>query len=106
MIFTRILLINLLFGVTFYAQQPNISDNINKIKALSNKMEPREILRAMEIVADWQLNNPIRIDVIYKTDENKPNERVKILWDGTLLLKENREYEVKEGKYPDSWHIL
>jgi unsaturated rhamnogalacturonyl hydrolase len=102
MIFTRILFPTL-FIVTCYAQESTIQDNPITISALSSKMETAEILKAMETVADWQLSNPIRIDVIYKTDENKPNERVKILWDGTLLLKENREYEVNEGKYPNSW---
>ncbi len=82
-----------------------ISNREKKTQALSMVLESTEILRAMETVADWQLSNPIRIDVIFKTDKNQETERVKILWDGTLLMKEPREYKSKLGKYPKSWSL-
>ena len=37
------------------------------------------------------------------TSDNQETERVKILWDGSLLLKEPREFLVQAGEYPKPW---
>jgi len=105
MIFSRIfvLLITILFMINCTPKESALSDSKNKTKTLSAELESTEILKAMETVADWQLSNPVRIDVVYKPGENQPTERVKILWDGSLLLKEPREFESKIGGYPKSW---
>ena len=96
-------LIPILFLMSCTYTESTKSDKNKNTQALSIELESTEILKAMEIAADWQLSNPIRIDVIFKTGKNQKTERVKILWDGTLLIKEPREYESKIGEYPKSW---
>ncbi len=108
MTFTRIfvLLIPILFLISCINTDSTISDKEKKTQDLSGELKSTEILNAMEMVADWQLSNPVRIDVIYKTGENQPTERIKILWDGTLMSKEPRKYVNREGEYPKSWQIF
>ncbi len=98
-----VVFITLLIVIGCSSKESATSDKVNKTQVLSPELKSKEILVAMETVADWQLSNPIRIDVIYKTGENQQTERIKILWDGTLLMKEPRVYESKVGKYPKPW---
>ncbi len=95
--------ITILFVIGCSSKESTTSDKVKKTQDLSPELKSKEILVAMETVADWQLSNPIRIDVIFKTGKNQETERVKILWDGTLLIKEPREYESKLGEYPKPW---
>ena len=98
-----VVFITLLIVIGCSSKESATSDKVNKTQVLSPELKSKEILVAMETVADWQLSNPIRIDVIFKTGKNQETERVKILWDGTLLIKEPREYESKLGEYPKPW---
>jgi rhamnogalacturonyl hydrolase YesR len=95
--------ITILFVIGCSSKESASSDRVKKTQDLSPELKSKEILVAMETVADWQLSNPVRIDIIYKTGENHQTERIKILWDGTLLCKEPRKYEEREGKYPKPW---
>ncbi len=45
----------------------------------------KSIIELMEKAADWQLNNPLRIDLRFNDPSTKKGKRAQILWDGCLM---------------------
>jgi len=98
----RALLILIFFMITPFVCFGGYSGE--KMKQENTQLyDPENILRTMEIVADWQLDNPVRFDIIFKNIEEQKIERVRMLWDGTIALRQSRDFYNKIINLPENW---
>jgi unsaturated rhamnogalacturonyl hydrolase len=68
-----------------------------------NGSSSREIMDVMKKVADWQLNNPVRFDIVFQNQEGHQVERVRMLWDGEPVLRHPRNFNIPSTSLPESW---
>ncbi|MEA3447193.1 MAG: glycoside hydrolase family 88 protein [Bacteroidota bacterium] len=61
------------------------------------------ILKKIKMVADWQLQHPVRFDIIFQNIEEQKTERIRMLWDGMLIQRESVNHNTKTRSLPEDW---
>ncbi len=88
--------------VTFPLYALDLSKDQIDVKSHSI-FDPPKILKDIENVANWQLRNPVRFDIIFRKAGNEESERFRMHWDGTLMLRHNRPFSTQYPGCPESW---
>ena len=69
----------------------NVSFAANSLNRASrndaNVIDKAQIFKIMKLVADWQLHNPVRFDITFRTEHEKMIEQIGVLWDGTVMSR-------------------